>query len=152
MSRSLNVASALLIVPAIIFGGAELFFLLNPDVSTLASPEALGVSYSQIREFSPELLDAIQLALHFSGLGFVTLALAWSVISLGPYRKGEKWAWYAMLGIGGIFLSGFLIITYIGTTLGLYPSIGITLGIIYFILWGVGLALPAKEILGKPSS
>ena len=152
VSRILNVASALLIVPAIIFGAVELPFLFFPDVSNLADEEALGVTYAEIREFSPALVDAIQLTLQFGGLAIVALAVAWSVISLGPYRKGEKWAWYAMLGIGGIFLSGFLIIIYIGTTLGIYPIIGITLAIIYFILWGIGLALPAKEIFGKPSS
>lgn len=77
------------------------------------------------------------------------LALFWSVIALIPYRKGEKWAWYAMLGIGAIFASGTLIINYIGVTRGLWPSFWVALSIIWLILWGVGLALPAKEILGK---
>ncbi len=67
MSRILNVASVLLIVPAIIFGGLELFFLFFPEVSNLASEEVLGVTYAQIRDFSPALVDAIQLTLHLGG-------------------------------------------------------------------------------------
>ena len=61
--------------------------------------ELLGVTVSQIRDFSPKLPYNIELAVQVRGLYMLTFALLWSVISLIPYRKGEKWAWYAMLGI-----------------------------------------------------
>ena len=150
LSRSLNVASALLFAVAILpaFGGLSQMFLLPGSEFT---GEGLP-TVSQIRDFSPKLADAIDLSTQTRGFYLFGLALFFAVISLMPYRKGEKWAWYAMLGIGGIFLSGFTIISYIGVTLGLWPSFWIALGIILLILWGAGLALPAKEILGKPSS
>ena len=67
------------------------------------------------------------------------------VISLIPYRKGEKWAWYFLLVVGGITNFGVLALTYTGT-----PSL-LPLIILLFILWIAALALPAKEILGTPS-
>ena len=151
MSRRLNVASALLfavgIVPVI--GGLSMMFLPGSEFS---NEELFGVTLSQIRDLSPRLVDYIELGVKLRGLFFIILGLFWSVISLIPYRKGEKWAWYAMLVIGGIFPSGWLILTYTGISLGVYASPWIILGIIWLILWMVGLALPAKEILGKPSS
>ena len=61
-----------------------------------------------------------------------------------------------MLVIGGIFVSAWDIGAYIAITQGLYSSVFvnvlIALGTTYVVLWGVGLALPAKEILGRPSS
>ena len=125
---------------------------LPVTISEFGNEEVLGVTLSQIRDFSPKLVDGMELSVQLKGLYFLTLALFWSVISLIPYRKGEKWAWYAMLVIGAIFVSGYLILTNIGITLGLYESFWITLGIIWLLLWMVGLALPVKEILGKSSS
>ncbi|MBN4081456.1 hypothetical protein JYT44_03735 [Caldithrix abyssi] len=152
MSRRLNVASALLLLVGLffVFGGiAQMFLFAGTEFSNEDLPEA---TVSQIRDFTPELVDLIELAVQTRGVYLLTLALFWSVISLIPYRKGEKWAWYAMLTIGGITAFGFLILNYIGVTLGVWESSWITIGIIVFILWIVGLALPAKEILGKPSS
>ncbi|MFQ6088693.1 MAG: hypothetical protein ACE5K0_07320 [Candidatus Methanofastidiosia archaeon] len=150
MSRRLNVASALLFAVAIlpVFGGlSQMLLLPGSEISGEELP-----TVSQIRDFSPKLVDTIDLSTQTRGLYLLILALFWSVISLIPYRKGEKWAWYAMLAIGPIFAPGILIVNYTGATLGLWPSFWITLGIIWLILWIVGLALPAKEILGKPSS
>ena len=153
MSRRLNVASALLFAVAIVpvIGGLSMMFL-PVTISEYGNEEVLGVTLSQIRDFSPKLVDGMELSIQLKGLFFLALALFWSVIALIPYRKGEKWAWYAMLVIGAIFPSGWLILTYTGITLGLYESFWIIPGIIWLILWIVGLALPAKEILAKPSS
>jgi len=58
-----------------------------------------------------------------------------------PYRKGEKWSWYSLLIIGGLYIAGMLILTYVGMSSHALVSI------IMALLWIVGLALPAKEIL-----
>jgi len=60
-------------------------------------------------------------------------------------QEGRKWAWYFLLVVGGITNFGVLALTYTGT-----PSL-LPLIILLFILWIAALALPAKEILGKPS-
>ena len=75
----------------------------------------------------------------FYGLEKLIAGLFFCVISLIPYRKAEKWAWYAVLVIGGIHMLGILI---------LWVS---PFSVIFVILWIVGLILPAKQILGKSS-
>jgi len=81
----------------------------------------------------------------------LSTALIFSVVSLVPYRKGEKWAWFTALGIGGLTILGQLVLIYIGVEKVISPSYLLPLAIIMVILWIVGLALPAKEILSKPS-
>ena len=153
MSRRVNVASGLLFAVAIVPVLGGLFMTFSPASSEFADEELLGISVSQIRDFSPELVDTIELAVQTRGIYLLTIGLFWAVISLIPYRRGEKWAWYTMLGTGAVFLAGYLYVDYVGVvTLDVYQSIFLTMGIIWLILWIVGLALPAKEILGNPSS
>ncbi len=103
--------------------------------------ELLGVTVSEISDFSPKLMDIIQNLIQITGLYLLTAALASCFISLLPYRKGEKWAWYAMLVIGGTVVIGGQILFV--TTFSIPPGI---LDIILAVLWIVGMALPAKEI------
>jgi hypothetical protein len=100
-------------------------------------PDVSGIS-----ALGQNLLAFMTFMIH--GYGFTSLfgGLLFCVVSLVPYRKGEKWAWYAMLVVGGIMSSGMLLGSYIGMT----GNLPITAA--FAILWLVGLALPAKEILG----
>jgi len=75
------------------------------------------------------------------GLEKLMGGLFFCVIALIPYRKAEKWAWYAILVIGGIHMLGMLILW--------TPHAPISL--IFVILWIVGLVLPYKQIMGKSS-
>ena len=151
MSRKLNIASILLFANGILPVVSALLMMFSGS-SEFTYEELVGASTIQIRELSPKLMDAIELAVQLRGVYLLIFALFWIVISLVPYRKGEKWAWYAILGIGSIWLSGYLIIVCTGLSGGIYLSTWIIPGIIWFILWVVGLALPAREIFSKPSS
>jgi hypothetical protein len=97
---------------------------------------------SGIGALGQNLLAFLTFVLH--GYGFIALfgGLLFCVVSLIPYRRGEKWAWYAMLVAGGIMTSGMLLGTYVGMS-GNLPFTA-TLS----ILWLIGILLPAKEILG----
>jgi hypothetical protein len=75
------------------------------------------------------------------GLETLTAGLFFCVISLIPYRKAEKWAWYAILVIGGIQMLGMLILW----------TPHAPFSVILVILWIVGLVLPYKQIMGKSS-
>ena len=148
MSRSLNVASILLFIVGIlgVLYGLQRMFL--PSLERMFQPtlyldeELLGVTVSQIRDFSPKLMDVIQNLIQITGLYLFSGALALCFISLLPYRKGEKWAWYAVLGIGGTAAIGGQILFV--TAFSILPGI---LDIALVVLWIVGMALPAKEIL-----
>jgi hypothetical protein len=147
LSRILNIASALLFIVGItgmIYGLQELFLFAYLD------EELIGVTASEISAFNQNLLDSMKLESQFEGLYMLSTALIFCVISLIPYRKGEKWAWYTLLVIGGLAVFGQIILIYIGVVGAISPSYLLPLAMIVGILWIVGLALPAKEILSKP--
>ncbi len=143
-SRILNVGSALLCIVGIagmIYGLQELFLFAYLD------EELIGVTASEISAFNQNLLDSLKLKSHFEGLYMLSTALIFCIISLIPYRRGEKWAWYTAVGIGGLTILGQLVLIYIGVENVISASYLLPLAIIMVILWIVGLALPAKEIL-----
>ena len=81
----------------------------------------------------------------FSTLGFVLFV----VISVIPYRKGKKWAWYTLLVVGllTIIAGVVLFVRDISDSTALINAF-------YTSVWQavafvIGLAIPAKEILGK---
>ena len=135
----LNVASALLFIVAI-FG---VVFGLQYLVLAPLEGEVFGVTESQVRAFNPSLLDKITLIHRFDGLYMLSLSLAFCFISLVPFRKGEKWAWYLTLGIFGLALVGQVILTYMGANV--LAEFYLPASILLVILWIVGLVLPVKE-------
>ena len=149
MSRILNVGSALLFSLGVLGMLSGLRRILLPSLTNLFQPtlyideEFLGVTVSQIRDFSPKLMIVIQNLIQIVGLYLLTAALSTCFISLLPYRRGEKWAWYAMLVLGGTVTVGGQIL-FIAT----YSVLGI-LDMALVVLLIIGLSLPAKEILKK---
>jgi hypothetical protein len=109
----------------------------------LSNEDLLGMTVTEIHNFSPKVANYMERYHQLYELYLLSFALFLCVISLIPYRRGEKWAWYATLVIGGIALLGTLLLA--------GKMVAIRLNIIMIILWITGLALPAKEILGKPS-
>ena len=145
----INVGSVFLFSLGILGVLSGLRRMLFPSLPNLFSPtlsideEFLGVTVSQIRDFSPKLMVVIQNLIQIVGLYLLIAALSICFISILPYRKGEKWAWYAMLVLGGTFMIGGQILFI--TTYSVLGIVDITL----VILWIIGLGLPAKEILSK---
>lgn len=77
--------------------------------------------------------------------GFATLFLA---IVLGPYRRGDVWAWWA-LAPGTLVLSALILlrIAFLETRLGAGPAL------VLLVVAGLGLALGAGRLgHGRPSS
>ena len=141
----INVGSTLLFslgVLGVLYG---LQRILLPSLTNLFQPtlyideEFLGITVSQIHDFSPGLMLVIQNLIQIVGLYLLISALSICFISLLPYRKGKKWAWYAMLVLGGTFMIGGQIL-FVTT----YSILGIV-DIILVILWIIGLLLPIKE-------
>ncbi len=143
----IDVGSVLLFILGILGVLYGLQRILLPSLTNLFQPtlyideEFLGVTVSQIRDFSPKLMVVIQNLIQIVGLYLLIAALSICFISILPYRKGEKWAWYAMLVLGGTFMVGSQIL-FITT----YSVLGI-LDITLVILWILGLVLPVREIL-----
>jgi hypothetical protein len=85
------------------------------------------------------------------GAGFATLFLA---ITLGPYRRGEVWAWWA-LSAGTLVVSGLILlrIPLLGIQLGAAAAVtgaGTALSsLVQVAVAGLGLALGAGRLGGK---
>jgi len=139
LSTILNVAAVLLFIAAI-FG--VVFGLMLLVLAPLEG-EAFGLTESEIRAFNPDLMDKITLIHRSEGLYMFCLSLALCFVSLVPFRKAEKWAWYLTLGIFGIALVGQAILTYIGSNV--LAEFYLPAAILLVILWIVGLLLPIKE-------
>jgi hypothetical protein len=82
------------------------------------------------------------------GVGFATLFLA---ITLGPYRRREVWAWWALLaGMLAVCLLIVLRVVFLDvrlTTPGAVTGAGTALGsLIQLALVGLGLALDASRL------
>ena len=81
-------------------------------------------------------------------IGIERLATSLLVIFITQksYRKGEKWSWFALL-IAGIITWGWLIGYRIA--IGYTESAGLVTPILGLVLLFIGLAIPARAILGK---
>jgi len=143
LSKILNAASVLLLILGMldVISGLEHLFLPTDTINSLLVATGVNLTISQIQDFNPSLLGFIYLKIQMYGGLSLSSGLSTSVIALIPYRKGQKWAWYSILVIGGIGMFWGLVLTYIGM-----PSV-LPLILVAVILWIVGLALPAKEIL-----
>lgn len=74
--------------------------------------------------------------------GFATLFLA---ITLGPYRRGDAWAWWALMaGTLAVTVLVLLRVPFLGTRLGAGAAV------IQLVVAGLGLALGAGR-LGRSS-
>jgi len=84
------------------------------------------------------------------GVELLAISLLTMFITSRSYAKGEKWSWYALLVTGCILwgsLIGYKVV------IGYFqPTMSSMTFIVGAVLFAIGIALPAKAILGKKSS
>jgi len=81
------------------------------------------------------------------GVELLAISLGMIFITARSYTKGEKWSWYALL-VTGCILWGSLIGYKV--SIGYFqPTPSSMTFIVGAILFGIGIALPAKVILGE---
>ena len=132
-NRILNIAATLLIIIGAWSTIEGLWALFLPEGFLNLTGQMTGMTITQT--------DLIRLMTQFYGMKALVAGLLYCVISFIPYRRAEKWAWYAMLFIGGISMIAMSVLW--------VPHAPFS--VIFVILWIIGLALPAKQILSKPS-
>ena len=113
-----------------------------------------GVSMSRLAAGMPDLDTAVRSRRATAGAysaGFATLFL---MISVGPYRRGDVWAWWALLvGMLVVSLLILLRVPLLGTGLGGSVGGGTASGsLIQLGLVGVGLALGAGRLRRQDAS
>jgi hypothetical protein len=106
-----------------------------------------GQTYQEYLASNPRFAEMYIMTKKMIGLMLLIVGLLILLINQNAYRKGEKWAWYAILIAGGISWGTFIVykivIGYIGASMITF--------VVGAALTAVGLAIPAKEILSKKS-
>jgi len=78
------------------------------------------------------------------GIYALTTTIAGFFVLFAGFRKGQKWAWWSFLVVGGIaWLLGLIYSQVIGDKVN---SLLMAIGIVIFL---VGLLIPVKEFFGK---
>jgi hypothetical protein len=77
-----------------LFGVGDL--LRGMDADPAIPVGITGMSPDDIRATSAPLARLLDLQIRSGGLQLMVISLVWGVIILVPFRRGERWAWYAM--------------------------------------------------------
>jgi hypothetical protein len=142
MSRILNIGAGLLFVCGAISMFFGIYSIFSPSSVMLSNEDLLGMTVVEIYDLNPNMVEYMVRYHQLYGLFLFSFALFLCIITLIPYRRREKWAWYATLVIGGVALPGTLLLA--------RKMVAVRLNLLLIILWIVGLLLPIKEIHGKP--
>ncbi len=138
-SKVLTLASALLFVVGLVGIFSALMFMTAPlDEATL------GVTVSQIRGFSPNVMGLITHLYQSVGIYLLGMGIFFCVVSWVPFRKGEKWAWYSMLIVGGVGAGGQLVFAYLAD--GVIASFYLPSAAMLLVLWAVAIVLPIRDV------
>jgi hypothetical protein len=118
-------------------------------VAYISAQDQIGAaSLTELAVGRPEVATAVRARRATAAAyaaGFATLFLA---IILGPYRRGDVWAWW-VLAAGTLVVSGLILlrVPFLGTRLGASPAL------LQLVVAGAGLALGAGRLGGgRPSS
>lgn len=83
-----------LVVVIGIFGVGDVIRGLDADPMI---PEGVtGLSPDEIREQSPDLARLVDLQVRGGGLQLIVIAILWTMLLIVPFRRGERWSWWAM--------------------------------------------------------
>jgi len=131
--------------------------LLSARFAYLSSSDRIGpASLAEIAEWKPEVASAIRARRATAAAyaaGFATLFLA---ITVGPYRRGDVWAWWALLA-GTLVACGLVLlrIPFLGVRLGSTAAVSgagtATSSLVQLAVVGLALALGVGR-LGKRAS
>lgn len=100
-----------------------------------------GQRVSRVAEGDAGILAALRGIRGTSAAYGAAFGVLFLIIAGGPYRRGETWAWWALLAAGALhFAMVILRVPLIGTTLGVTPAI------IQGGLLVLGLALDAGRL------
>ena len=116
--------------------------LVVPDFTSFTAQ-----SWSDFLTSNPKPAELFIMTGRFLGAMALVVGLFVVLMAWKSYRKAEKWSWYTFL-ITGII--GW------GSSLTYYLAIGCLMGLVMvyvgIVLFVIGIALPAKAILGKKAA
>ncbi|MBY8998545.1 MAG: hypothetical protein KGD60_12510 [Candidatus Thorarchaeota archaeon] len=122
-----------------ILGGLPHALGINTDPATAES--IAGIALSSLQPGAFALYDFY---FKFGGWSDVAFAFFLTVISSTAYRKGEKWAWYALWFVPIYFLGSAGIVMSVPAAMSLLPFLAV-----FTILPVLGLLLPFRKFFPK---
>ncbi len=124
-------------------GGAafSLVFLFRGPTD-LQTEDLVGQGWAQWSVQQPDAARLVELGFGLAGLNGLLAGVFGMVIAAGPYRRGERWAWYVMLlfpvlAVGAQYVN-------LKTGLGIDADLPVLLG-----LMAAGLLLPIRRFFGR---
>ena len=117
---------------------------INTDPETVE--RISGMTIDQLKDSNPGFFNLYIFYFRFGGLSDLAFAFFITAISLTAYRKGEKWAWYALWFLPAYFIGSAAITMSIESTLSIESSLSLLLPETMFaILSLLGLLLPYRK-------
>jgi len=111
---------------------------INTDPETVQ--RISGMTIDQLKDSNPAFFNLYSFYFRFGGLDDLGFGFFITVISMTAYRKGEKWAWYALWFLPAYFIGSAAI------TMSIESSLSLLLPITMFaILSLLGLLLPYRK-------
>jgi len=139
----LKVAVVILIVMLAYAGVYSLMSIFAPTVMMKSALTATtGKTLDNARDDG--YLKALTGGQRNLGLYALTTAIAGFFVLFAGFRKGQKWAWWSFLVVGGITWLWGLVYAIVTV-----DTIHITLGAIGMVIFLVGLLIPIKAFFGK---
>jgi len=121
-------------------------FLVSAVPATLGIPDPAtveriaGMTVNELKVSNPGFYNLYIFYFRFGGLSDIGFAFFITAISVTAYRKGEKWAWYALWVLPAYFIASAAISMSIESNLSLLlPET------VFAILSLVGLLLPYRK-------
>ncbi len=134
--------------------------LITPTIFTfgIEDEKFVGMSWKEIASTTPDMGLWMVLMM----VSMCAMHLAYSILNIwvawAPYRRGERWAWQALVlsSLGSFFYNLLITGFYVSrglygmfTSSGIFPS-GISLGVPFAVIWiavlVIGLWLPRQEL------
>jgi len=111
---------------------------INTDPETVE--RIAGMTLNELKDSNPGFFNLHIFYFSFGGLSDLGVAFFITAISLTAYRKGEKWAWYALWFIPAYFIGCAAI------TISIESSLSLLLPLAMFVILSLlGLLLPYRK-------
>ncbi len=121
-----------------VFGIVELIGGLMQIISPKTFGGQLDLTWAEIVAISPEIENFVSFWIRIVGHLNFSIGISVMAIAYGPYKQGEKWAWYAI----ALLVTSFSVLS-----IGIYQTHGQSnlYNIVLVIIYGLGLGLPYRK-------
>ena len=143
-SKALKTGSIVMVVMAVYGLILGLIWLFAAEALTTDVFDSFtGQTWSDFVAANAKAADLQIMSIRLRAAMALAVSILGIFLALTSYRKGEKWSWFAFL-VSGIIVWGSNVAYYI-TLASLTTTVIMLIGLVLLV---IGLAIPAKAILG----